>query len=152
MNKWKIYWSAIHPDDKLQFLKSWFKLLLNTTDILKSKTVTQKMPTKPSNYDYLWLLTYAHPLDIVSSPVSILNVVVLPAPLTPSSPKHWPLGTPTQSLSTAVRVPFPPRALYTWTWIATFWQRTDNNQWQSRNQTGYKELYLWGRTDGWMDK
>ena len=26
------------------------------------------------------------------SPVSILNVVVLPAPLTPSRPKHSPLG------------------------------------------------------------
>ena len=37
----------------------------------------------------------------LTSPVSILNIVVLPAPLTPSRPKHSPLWTPTEILSTA---------------------------------------------------
>lgn len=32
--------------------------------------------------------TYPSPLDILVSPVNILNVDVFPAPLTPSRPKH----------------------------------------------------------------
>ena len=48
------------------------------------------------------------------SPVSILKVVVLPAPLTPSRPKHWPAGTPTQRWSTAAIRPFFPGDQYTW--------------------------------------
>ena len=35
------------------------------------------------------------------APVTILNVVDLPAPFTPSSPKHCPRGMPSQSPSTA---------------------------------------------------
>jgi len=37
----------------------------------------------------------AVPLDMVMSPVRMLKVVVLPAPLTPSSPKHSALGMAT---------------------------------------------------------
>ncbi len=37
---------------------------------------------------HLWLLSIASPPDMASSPVNILKVVVLPAPFTPSRPKH----------------------------------------------------------------
>jgi hypothetical protein len=43
----------------------------------------------------------ASPLVGAWSPVIILNVVVLPAPLTPSSPKHSPAPIPSDSPSTA---------------------------------------------------
>lgn len=58
-------------------------------------------------------LTKASPPVVLSSPVSILKVVVLPAPLTPSSPKHSPGRTPTHSRSTARMRPIL-RDLYTW--------------------------------------
>lgn len=57
---------------------------------------------------YLCPFKVALPLVTSTSPVSILNVVVLPAPLTPSKPKHCPLGTPKQDLSTAIFLPFFP--------------------------------------------
>lgn len=38
---------------------------------------------------HLYPLRKASPLETGISPVSILNVVVLPAPLIPSNPKHW---------------------------------------------------------------
>lgn len=42
------------------------------------------------------------------SPVSILNVVVFPAPLTPSNPKTSPLLTLNETLSTAtLYLPYP---------------------------------------------
>lgn len=37
-------------------------------------------------------LSIAVPLELVRSPVNILKVVVFPAPLTPSRPKHSPAG------------------------------------------------------------
>ena len=43
----------------------------------------------------------ASPLVTSSSPVSILNVVVFPAPLIPSNPKHSPAGIPSDVRSTA---------------------------------------------------
>ena len=43
----------------------------------------------------------ASPPVVLSSPVSILKVVVFPAPFTPSSPKHSPGRTPRHSRSTA---------------------------------------------------
>ena len=43
-------------------------------------------------------LTRASPAEGRVSPVSILKVVVLPAPFTPSSPKHSPFRTPKVSL------------------------------------------------------
>lgn len=43
----------------------------------------------------------ASPPVVVSSPVSILNVVVFPAPFTPSRPKHSPGLTPRHNRSTA---------------------------------------------------
>ena len=49
-----------------------------------------------------WLIT-ASPLDGISSPVSILKVVVLPAPLTPSNPKHSPGFTPKLTPLTAAK-------------------------------------------------
>lgn len=45
--------------------------------------------------------TTAVPPDMVSSPVSMRNVVVLPAPLIPRRPKHSLMGTPRLKLSTA---------------------------------------------------
>lgn len=57
-------------------------------------------------------LMKASPPVVLSSPVSILKVVVLPAPLTPSSPKHSPGRTPTHSRSTARMRPIL-RDLYT---------------------------------------
>lgn len=59
-------------------------------------------------------LMWASPRVTSTSPVSILKVVVLPAPLTPSNPKHWPGGTPTHKWSTAIILPFLPGAQYTW--------------------------------------
>ena len=48
---------------------------------------------------------YASPEVIISSPVSILKVLVLPAPFTPSKPKHSPCGMPTLRLKhTSVKV------------------------------------------------
>ena len=43
----------------------------------------------------------------VFSPVSILKVLVLPAPFTPNNPKVSLAGIPRQRLSTAVRVFLP---------------------------------------------
>ncbi len=49
-----------------------------------------------NNVQCAYLMSYpaifAVPDEGVMSPVNILKVVVLPAPLTPSSPKHSPLG------------------------------------------------------------
>lgn len=53
----------------------------------------------------------ASPDVTVSSPVSILKVVVFPAPLKPKRPKHSPFPTARDSLSTA-RILCP--LLYTW--------------------------------------
>lgn len=61
----------------------------------------------------LFPLIKASPPVVHSSPVSILNVVVFPAPFTPNSPKHSPGRTPRHSLSTArIRPIFLD--LYTW--------------------------------------
>ncbi|PWA16013.1 hypothetical protein CCH79_00019352, partial [Gambusia affinis] len=49
----------------------------------------------------LFLLMKASPPEVHSSPVSILNVVVFPAPFTPSNPKHSPGRTPRHRRSTA---------------------------------------------------
>lgn len=68
---------------------------------------------KPPGPPYLCPLMKASPPVVLSSPVNILNVVVLPAPLTPNSPKHSPGRTPTQSRSTAKMRPIL-RDLYTW--------------------------------------
>lgn len=68
---------------------------------------------QPPGPPYLCPLMKASPPVVLSSPVSILNVVVLPAPLTPSSPKHSPGRTPTHSRSTARMRPIL-RDLYTW--------------------------------------
>jgi len=46
-------------------------------------------------FKMLWPQMKASPAVGVVSPVSILNVVVFPAPFTPNNPKHSPLGTPT---------------------------------------------------------
>lgn len=51
----------------------------------------------------LWPSTKASPDVMLSSPVSILKVVVLPAPLKPRRPKHSPLLTAKEILSTASR-------------------------------------------------
>jgi hypothetical protein len=51
----------------------------------------------------LKLLTNASPAVTAVSPVSILKVVVLPAPLTPSRPKHSARPTPKVSRLTATR-------------------------------------------------
>lgn len=53
----------------------------------------------------------ASPEVTLSSPVSILNVVVLPAPLKPRRPKHSPFPTARDSRSTARRV---CPLVYTW--------------------------------------
>lgn len=53
----------------------------------------------------------ASPEVTLSSPVSILNVVVLPAPLKPRRPKHSPFDTARDSRSTARRV---CPLVYTW--------------------------------------
>ena len=45
--------------------------------------------TGPSDVCTLWEAITASPLVLCVSPVSMRNVVVLPAPLTPSNPKHW---------------------------------------------------------------
>lgn len=39
------------------------------------------------------------PSDAVITPVRILNVVVFPAPFTPSNPKHWNTQTPSALLA-----------------------------------------------------
>lgn len=62
---------------------------------------------------HLCPLTKASPPVVLSSPVSILKVLVFPAPLTPRSPKHSPGRTPRHRRSTArIRPIF--RDLYTW--------------------------------------
>lgn len=60
----------------------------------------------------LFALIKASPPVVHSSPVSILKVDVLPAPFTPSSPKHSPGRTPRHSRSTA-RIRPILRDLYT---------------------------------------
>ena len=54
--------------------------------------------TSLSESRMLCLRMLASPAVGTMSPVSILNVVVFPAPFTPSKPKHSPSGTPMQSL------------------------------------------------------
>ena len=55
-------------------------------------------------YLYLCPFKVASPELTVVSPASILKVVVLPAPLTPSRPKHSPLWIPKLNPSTAGRL------------------------------------------------
>lgn len=62
---------------------------------------------------HLCPLTKASPPVVLSSPVSILKVLVLPAPFTPRRPKHSPGRTPRHSRSTARMRPIF-RDLYTW--------------------------------------
>mmetsp|Transcript_25892 Transcript_25892/g.72496 ORF Transcript_25892/g.72496 Transcript_25892/m.72496 type:complete len:370 (-) Transcript_25892:1671-2780(-) len=50
-------------------------------------------------------LMWMEPVEGCTSPVSMRKVVVLPAPFTPSSPKHSPLGSPKLRLSTATTRP-----------------------------------------------
>lgn len=72
---------------------------------------------------HLCPLTKASPPVVLSSPVSILKVLVFPAPLTPRSPKHSPGRTPRHRRSTArIRPIF--RDLYTWPKSLTPQQRT----------------------------
>ena len=70
-------------------------------------------PRRPPACPHLCPLTKASPPVVLSSPVSILKVLVLPAPLTPRRPKHSPGRTPRHRRSTARMRPIF-RDLYTW--------------------------------------
>lgn len=77
---------------------------------------------------HLCPLTKASPPVVLSSPVSILKVLVFPAPLTPRSPKHSPGRTPRQRRSTArIRPIF--RDLYTWPKSLPTQQRVGTPAW-----------------------
>lgn len=79
----------------------------------KKKTLGFKPPalTFLMSLKMLYPSIKASPEVTLSSPVSILNVVVLPAPLKPRRPKHSPLDTARDSRSTARRV---CPLVYTW--------------------------------------
>ena len=62
------------------------------------RSQTSDLRTLCSSVSALLPLTSASPAEGLVSPVSILKVVVLPAPFTPSSPKHSPFRTPKVSL------------------------------------------------------
>lgn len=69
-------------------------------------------PRRPPTCPHLCPLTKASPPVVLSSPVSILKVLVFPAPLTPRRPKHSPGRTPRHRRSTARMRPIF-RDLYT---------------------------------------
>jgi hypothetical protein len=67
-------------------------------------------------------VTMASPDEGMNCPVSILKVVVFPAPLTPRSPKHSPSGTATDTPRTArTTLPSMPgyRGLHSFTFSST---------------------------------
>lgn len=92
------------------------QLLEHTGDTVSSApgevTPSAGVPPRPAR-PHLCPLTKASPPVVLSSPVSILKVLVLPAPLTPRRPKHSPGRTPRHSRSTARMLPIF-RDLYTW--------------------------------------
>ena len=63
--------------------------------------------------------TRVSPLVGANSPVIILNVDVLPAPLMPSKPKHCPRGIPTLRLRTAFFAPPPNPNVLVMPWRMT---------------------------------
>ena len=67
---------------------------------------TSQRPTCLIWVTTLWPWRKALPAVTLTSPVSILNVVVFPAPFWPSRPKHSCSGTPTHTWSTAVNLPY----------------------------------------------
>jgi len=105
---------------KFQWEKQWYKGLFSTQNLhywaqcsFSFNTHQALIPplTFLMSLKMLYPSMKASPDVTLSSPVSILNVVVFPAPLKPRRPKHSPFPTARDSLSTARRL---SPLLYTW--------------------------------------
>ena len=90
---------------------------------------------------------FASPLDGNISVVNILNVVVLPAPLTPRSPKHCPFGIEKLKSSTATNLALLPRCLKTFEIFSTFKISLDSRTRFFSFRTSFRQITSWSPLD-----